>query len=78
MSRKTLIQTDRLTLVGGMDHMLGKFLQLYDKDLEHETPEGEGLVFDWSERMGIETNFTGESNKESPETIITNYFNNNN
>lgn len=61
MSRKTLYKDERLTLVGGLDHALGDFLQLFDKELMHETPEGEGLVFDWSTGFGTEVNFTGIS-----------------
>lgn len=74
MSRRTLFENSRLTLVGGEDHVLGSFLQLYDKDLQHETPEGEGLIFDWSQGMGIETNLTGESNKEPPLAIVMHYI----
>ena len=74
MSRRTLFQNNRFTLVGGKDHALGNFLQLYDKELEHETPEGEGLIFDWSQGFGIEVNLTGESNKEPPLTIVKNYI----
>ena len=59
MSRITLYQDDRLTLIGGVDHMLGDFLQLYDKEMQDETPEGEGLVFDWSKGFGLDTNYTG-------------------
>jgi hypothetical protein len=75
MSRVTLFQNDRLTLVGGTDHMLGSFLQLYDKEMVDETPEGEGLVFDWSMGFGIETNLTGISGKNiNPETIVNQYI----
>lgn len=45
--------------VAGHDHMLGDFFQLYDNELRNETPEGEGLVFEWSQGFGIETNYTG-------------------
>lgn len=77
MSRITLYQDDRLTLVGGHDHMLGSFLQLFDKDLEHETPEGEGLVFDWSQGFGTEANYTGISinTGKKPVEIIEQYIN---
>jgi len=59
MSRITLYQDKRLTLIGGEDHMLGSFLQLYDKEKQDETPEGEGLIYDWSMFFGTETNYTG-------------------
>ena len=74
MSRKTIYQDSRLTVVGGEDHMLGKFLQIFDKEMENETPEGEGLVFDWSERFGIERNFTGYIYDE-PQKVIDSYIN---
>lgn len=75
MSRITFYQDDRLTAVKGVDHMLGEFLQLYDKELEHETPEGEGLVLDWNRGFGMERNLTGESSSLPPEKIIENYIN---
>jgi len=74
MSRITFYQDGRLTAVKGQDHMLGSFLQLFDKELEHETPEGEGLVLDWSEGFGLETNLTGEPGVLPPMLIITNYI----
>lgn len=77
MSRLTLYHDSRLTVVGGDDHALGKFLQVFDKTMENETEEGEGLVFDWSELFGIERNLTGESSNIPPQTIINNYIKNN-
>jgi hypothetical protein len=59
MSRKTIYQDSKLTLVAGNDHMLGNFLQLFNKELQDETPEGEGLIFDWSQKFGVEINYTG-------------------
>ncbi len=77
MSRVTLFQNDRLTLIGGVDHMLGKFLQLYDKEMQDETPEGEGLIFDWSQGFGMTTNYTGINVNEanSFEEAIEQYIN---
>ncbi len=77
MSRHTLYQDDRLTLIGGVDHMLGGFLQLYDKEMQNETPEGEGLVFDWSQGFGMETNYTGinVNDVNSIEEVIEQYIN---
>jgi hypothetical protein len=77
MSRHTLYQDDRLTLIGGVDHILGEFLQLYDKEMQNETPEGEGLVFDWSKDFGTERNFTGISDDagKKPIEIINQYIN---
>jgi len=59
MSRITLHQDNRFHLVTGEDHMLGSFIQLYDKDMLNETPEGEGLILDWSQVFGFEVNLTG-------------------
>ena len=59
MSRITLHQDKRFHLVSGEDHMLGSFLQLYDKDMESESPNGEGLILDWSQVFGFEVNLTG-------------------
>ena len=59
MSRNTIFQNERITVVGGTDHAIGKFLQIFDNQMMDTTPEGEGLVYDWSEMFGVETNFTG-------------------
>jgi len=74
VSRKTLYKDNKLELVGGDDHMLGKFLQLFDKDMENETPEGEGLVLDWSQGFGLERNLTGYPSSMPPESIAENYI----
>jgi hypothetical protein len=57
MSRITKYKDDKLEFVVGDDHVLGAFIQLYDKEVD--TPEGEGIVLDWSERFGMNTNYTG-------------------
>jgi hypothetical protein len=72
MSRITTYQDSRLTAVKGVDHALGEFLQLFDKDVE--TPEGEGLVYDWSELFGVEVNFTGIPSSTPPQMIIDTYI----
>jgi len=59
MSRKTIYRDERFHLVEGEDHAVGSFLQLFDKEMEAETPEGEGLVLDWSSVFGFERNTTG-------------------
>lgn len=74
MSRNTLYMDQRLTLVGGTDHMLGNFIQLFDKNLANETPEGEGLVLDWSQGFGMEVNLTGHPSTEDPMGIALNYI----
>lgn len=73
MSRKTVFQNDRLTIDAGVDHMLGKFIQVFDSTLVDETPEGEGLVFDWSQAWGIERNLTGIPG-DDPIDIIREYL----
>lgn len=67
MSRFTNYQDNKLTVVSGLDHVLGKFIQLYDKDMEEKTSKGEGIVLDWSVGFGISTNLTGNPiiNEES-------------
>lgn len=74
MSRNTLYTDYRLTVVGGDDHLLGRFYQIYDRDMEQETSEGEGLVLEWSERFGYESNLTGITNKEDVNEVIVEYI----
>ena len=76
MSRVTILQDKRFHLVTGDDHALGKFIQLFDKEMEAETPEGEGLVVDWSEFFGMETNLTG-INGDNAYIIAWKYMNEN-
>jgi len=59
MSRITLHRDKRFHLVAGEDHALGSFIQLFDQDMVNETPEGEGLVVDWSQVFGFEVNYSG-------------------
>jgi len=68
MSRYTNFQNDKLTVVSGVDHILGKFIQLYDKDVE--TPDGEGIVLDWSEGFGVSINFTGSPVKNRENEVM--------
>jgi hypothetical protein len=75
MSRKTIYKDERFTVVGGDDHAVGKFLQVFDKELENETPEGEGLILDWSELFGMETNLTGEPTSLGAQVIIDKLIN---
>jgi len=70
MSRKTLHQDERFHLVEGDDHVLGAFIQLFDKEMETETPEGEGLVLDWSKMFGYERNYTGVQGINALDTAI--------
>jgi hypothetical protein len=74
MSRKTIYHDSRLSVVTGDDHALGKFFQIFDKEMQDETPEGEGLVLDWSELFGFETNLTGISKQIDVELIIAQYI----
>lgn len=78
MSRITLFSNDRFSMVGGEDHVLGRFVQLFDKKMVNETPEGEGLVLDWSEGFGLEINYTGISNNIPVHKIIVEYINEHN
>ena len=74
MSRKTVYTDKKLLVVIGDDHVLGMFVQIFDKDMESETEEGEGLILDWSIKMGFETNLTGISNKAGVIGIIEGYI----
>jgi hypothetical protein len=74
MSRKVIHQDERLTVVSGIDHMLGAFYQIFDKEMQYETEEGEGLVYDWSQGFGTEVNLTGHPNSLPPLTIVNNYI----
>lgn len=74
MSRNTLYRDARFNLVGGKDHMLGNFIQLFDKQMMNETPEGEGLVLDWSEGFGMEINLTGKPSSDDPMAIALDYI----
>lgn len=61
MSRISFYRNETKEVVVGEDHVLGKFIQVYDKEVE--TPEGEGLVLDFSVGYGIDINYTGMSPK---------------
>jgi hypothetical protein len=76
MSRITLHQDKRFHLVTGEDHALGSFLQLFDKEWESESPNGEGLILDWSELFGIEINLTGYNgyNGDNAQDIAKKYL----
>jgi len=74
MSRNVIYQDERLTVVHGIDHMLGEFYQLYDRNLMDETPEQEGIIIDWSEGFGYETNLTGIQPKSRVEDLINEYL----
>ena len=75
MSRITIFYDNRLNVISGDDIALGKFYQIFDKEMKNETPDGEGLVFEWSEFFGIQINYTGQPNHLSPEEIVSNYIN---
>lgn len=70
MSRITLHNGNRFTIVAGADHILKSFLQLYDKTKENETPEGEGLIFDWSVALGLEVNQANININKTNKTIL--------
>lgn len=74
MSRKTIYKDNRLTVVQGIDHVLGEFYQIFDNEMVDETSEGEGLILDWSKLFGFEVNFTGQPNSIPVPEIITSYI----
>lgn len=69
-----MYEDSRLTVVYGIDDFFGKFYQIFDKELQDETPEGEGLVLDYSEFIGYGINLTGISNNISPHDMIILYI----
>lgn len=71
MSRQIAYHDSKLTVITGIDHVLGKFFQIFDKEMEKETPEG--LVFDWSEQFGFEINLTGIPNDRGYLKIVFDY-----
>jgi hypothetical protein len=77
MSRNIIYSDSRLKLINGTDHAIGMFFQIYDKKMENETPEQEGLVLDWSELFGFEINLTGMPNSENVIGIINKYITDN-
>ena len=74
MSRNIIYKDNRLTVVQGIDHVLGEFYQIFDNELVNETPEGEGLILDWSKLFGFEVNFTGQPNSIPVPEIIKSYI----
>ena len=74
MSRLNYYRDNRLEVITGEDHVLGKFFQIFDKDFIEESIEGEGLVLDWSEKFGYEINHTGIPNQTDPENIVKQYI----
>ena len=73
MSRNTIYNDNRLTVIHGIDHVIGEFYQIFDNEMVDETQEGEGLVFDWSQKFGFEVNITGQPNQVNVLEIIINY-----
>lgn len=75
--RETLYHDDRYTIIYGRDHAIGEFYQIYDKSMVNRTPEGEGIIFEWSEKFGIETNRTTIDHKSpnNPIKFIAKFIN---
>jgi len=67
----------RYEISHGEDHVLGKFIQIFDPEFEDET--GEGLVFDADEMFGISVNYIGlppnEGSFENAMDIFTYWIN---
>ena len=74
MSRRTIYKDNRLTVVHGIDHVLGEFYQIFDNEMVDETEGGEGLILDWSKQFGFEVNFTGQPISLLPLEIVKNYI----
>lgn len=71
MSRVVYYKDNRLTVITGNDHILGLFIQVYDNKVE--TPDGEGIVLDWSEGFKYSINLTGIPNNDDPTIIVNQY-----
>ena len=74
MSRITVYQDNQLEVVMGTDHTVGHFIQIYDSEMVNETPEGEGLIYDWSEMFDVQTNYTGIPSSTPPEVLVNEYL----
>lgn len=75
MSRNTIYEDDKILLIEGEDEISGRFVMMFDRDLEYESLDGEGLVLDWSEITGYKINYTGYPSSMRPKTIAHNYIN---
>lgn len=56
MSRQTIKINENTTIYQGIDHALGKFIQVTDKRFEKESEEGEGYVLDYDDLFGFSVN----------------------
>ena len=74
MSRHVIYENDRILLTEGEDVISGRFVMVFDHDLESETPDETGLVMDWSEVSGYKINYTGYPSTMTPKTIAHNYI----
>ena len=74
MSRNTIYEDDKILLIDGEDEISGKFVMMFDRDLEYESLDGEGLIMDWSEVFGYKINYTGYPSSMTPKTIARNYI----
>jgi len=74
MSRRVYYTDNILSVFEGEDHVFGKFYQIFDESLAYETPDGEGLVLDWSSEYGYEINLTGIPNTENPLDVVNQYI----
>lgn len=76
MSRTIFYSSEPLTIINGIDQIFGEFYQIYDKRFLNETPEGEGLVLDWSANYGFNINLTELSNSLPITELIMQYIKN--
>jgi hypothetical protein len=74
MSRNLIYQDKRLTVEGGIDHLFGNFIQIFDNNLIDDTPDGEGLVFDYDDANGTAVNLTGFHNSLGTVAIVNKYI----
>lgn len=61
MSRKVLKITEHITVINGLDHAIGNFIDIQDSRFANSylDKQGEGYVFEYSDKFEISTNLVG-------------------
>lgn len=72
INNKGELEDCQTELIEGNDGLLGKFIDIADKRFagtKHD-PQGEGYLFEYSERFGISTNLIGLTEKEMKKPYV--------
>lgn len=74
MKDSILFKNSRFTILNDNDDLVGEYYVLSEN--EFETPDGEGVVFDWSDNFGYGTNYTGLNPNDfiNPLSLILQYI----